>query len=331
MQTKKIIINPSSPKQVLLNNQLIKGIDQCELFKLINNYNELEDYHIIITKSHKVEISLRSKTNNNDSLLTELVDINNDIELKKISNYANIDSTTAKIDNKILRKILSGLVNYSKSIRAIDKYKEDYEIEKSVLYVLLLPTKIENEYIVKIGYSKDLVKRKSELCKMFGVDDMELIFSIPIKNEGYESHIHNHLKKNYSHFYIETEKAVIKQTENDNKTNKDEKTEKSKFCVETYKFDIILIITIMDILRKELLSTENYAKELENQGKELDNQGKELDNKRIFKQEEEQTKRLQIQEEEQTKREQIALEKERVLLEQLKIKLQLAQLEENKK
>lgn len=305
---KKIVINPSSPKQILLNDQLIKAVDQCELFKIISNYKESEDYYITITKSHKVEISLLSKSDGIHSL--ELVDINNDIELKKISNYTNTTkANTTKVNNKILRKILSSLVNYSKNIKAIIKYKEDYEIEKSVLYVWLLPTDIENEYIVKIGYSKDLIKRKSELCKMFGVVDLLLLFCIEIKNEGYESYIHNHIKKNYPHLYIETEKAFVKKTiidksdENDDNT---EKTEKSKFCVETYKFDIILIITIMDILRKEILSTENYGKELDIHNNEikLEIEKEQVRHKEIeLKIEQEQTKRKQ--EEEQTKRMQI--------------------------
>lgn len=280
---RKIIINAKVPKQILLNDQLIHSVDQCELFNIISTYKESESYYITINKAHKIEII------SGDQLSKEKnVDLNNENDLKKISNYAN----TEKISNKILQKILSGLVNNGKNTKAINKYKQDYEIEKSVLYVWLLPTDIESTYIVKIGYSKNLIKRKSELCKMFGVKDLLLLFCIEIKNEGYESHIHNHLKEHYKHLYIETEKMT---------EEKNEKNEKSKFCVETYKFDIILIITIMDILRSELIKTENYGKELDLRNNEI---------------------KLEI-EKEQTKREEIKLK-------QLEIKLQLAQLEKTK-
>ena len=138
-----------------------------------------------------------------------------------------------------------------------------------------------------------LIKRKSDLCKTFGIDDMQLIFCIPIKNEAYELHIHTYLKEHYNHLYMATQK-----------------NEKSTFCVETYKFDIILIISIMDIFRESMIKNEIHLEEVKLQI------------------EEEQTKRLFKTEEEQTKRAQIELEKEKVILEQLKVKFQIMQFEQ---
>ena len=167
-----------------------------------------------------------------------------------------------------------------------------------------MPTKVDGILIVKIGYSKDLIKRKSDLCKTFGIDDMQLIFCIPIKNEAYELHIHTYLKEHYNHLYMATQK-----------------NEKSTFCVETYKFDIILIIAIMDIFRESMIKNEIHLEEVKLQIEEEQT-------KRLLKTEEEQTKRLFKTEEEQTKRAQIELEKEKVILEQLKVKFQIMQFEQ---
>lgn len=182
--------NKMQPKNQLSNSKLINKTSTCKLFKLINKFSDSDLYTINISKSYKIEI----KEIINGTFI--------DIDYKIISN----NNKTNNIDNKILLKILRGLYLYTKSIKPIDKYKQDYEIEKSVLYIWLLPTKVNDIYIVKIGYSKDLTKRKSDLCKTFGIDDMQLIFCISIKNEAYEKHIHNYLKEHYIHLYIATEK-----------------------------------------------------------------------------------------------------------------------------
>ena len=112
-----------------------------------------------------------------------------------------------------------------KRIDPLQYYKFNNLVEKSVIYVFLMPSKINDNLIIKIGYSKNVFIREEQIKDMFGISNIKLIFCYPIKSEPYEEAIHKYIKTMYNFLYIPIEKEI--------KTKKDEKL---LYCVETYYF-----------------------------------------------------------------------------------------------
>ena len=54
----------------------------------------------------------------------------------------------------------------------------DNEIGNPILYVFLMPfVSTDNYYIIKVGYTKDIIQRHNDLKKEFNVDEIYLIYA----------------------------------------------------------------------------------------------------------------------------------------------------------
>ena len=124
-------------------------------------------------------------------------------------------------------------------------YKNDDQIENTILYVFLLPiVSKNNEFIIKIGYAKDLLERQKQLKKEFNIDEIYLIYAHQIKNEAIELELHTRLKK-YNNI----------KSYNINKYTK--KNEKEKVCVETYIFSYTTLYTVIQEIHKMEMNYES--------------------------------------------------------------------------
>ena len=71
------------------------------------------------------------------------------------------------------------------------------EIANPVIYIFLLPfVSKDNLFIIKLGYTTDLIKRYNQLKKEFDVDEIKLIYSYVLDGEHTELNIHKNLEKN---------------------------------------------------------------------------------------------------------------------------------------
>ncbi len=205
--------------------------------------------------------------------------------------------------------LIKSLINRMNKINPIEYSKLTNQIEKSIVYVYLLPLIHENKYCIKFGYTKDEEMRYNTLLASFGISKMILLFAYKIKCEAYEEAAHTFIKSKYPDLHFLTEKKGRAKTNLEDPEN----IEYNKFCKETYVFDIKIFQVIMDIIKEQSLPSIN-------EGKLLDLKIAQEKTKQIQIQEEEKTKQMQIQEktkQEQEKTKQIELE-----LKILQLKLQ---------
>ncbi len=151
------------------------------------------------------------------------------------------------------------------------------QVGNTVLYIFLLPfVSKDKEYIVKVGYTKDIIQRHSDLKKEFGVDDIYLMYVYQISGEHIELNLHDELKKLISTRVYYMEKAI-------------KKFEKYVISEETYILDLQLLKNILYIIyntytKMDKISIMKMENELVVNKKELvikENEGKELDNEKI--------------------------------------------------
>ena len=139
--------------------------------------------------------------------------------------------------HKIISKIIASFVK---------KYHFDFDVKfaclneqnaNPVLYVFLLPfVSNDNFYLIKIGYTKNLIVRYDELKKEFNVDYIYLIYAFQIDGEHIELDVHKELKKLFSTNIYRMKK------------NKNEKVENKSISEETYKFNWSVFSNIIHII-----------------------------------------------------------------------------------
>ena len=261
--------------------------------KVVENSKD-KNYDVILNNNinkFKIEIKFNDFILNEDVLINLSYNKNND----KIIIDNLLSSLIFKYDN-----------NFHKYINI--KY------DNSVLYIFLLPLLTSNnEYIIKIGYTDNLHKRKKELLREFNIDNIYLIYCCDIKNEYRERKIHKIIKKYTKYYYPviknkkynKKNKIIIKNenknnnNDNDNDKNNDiykiiinelsnlyndENNEKikniNKISInsdETYIFSYNILNFVLNILYQMNRLDDNYLIELNIENKKLDNNSKKLD------------------------------------------------------
>ncbi len=308
-------------KKFLSNNEFDKN-ESIELFNQIEKLSFEPKYNIIIDDLYNITIK---QTKYSDQ--TEKSDPINIFNLTNLEYLDNLD-------------ILASFVAYMRTIDPTTIYKFDHQIEQSVIYVILLPTKVNDKLIIKFGYSKDLKKRLDEICNAFDISDVKLLLAISIKCEAYESAIHNFIKTKYNDLSIDTEKKTkAKKTkiiesstsvdDNDQQLNniiKDYITNselnsglvekgkklKSELCVETYYFDLIIILIILKITQYNNLYYYNTSKLLDIKLEQIKLEQQKLNLEQ---------QKLNLEQQKQISNNEIEIEK--IKLEQLKVQLEL--------
>ena len=123
--------------------------------KIVENSKD-KIYDVIFNNNinkFKIEIKFNDVIINEDELINLSYNKNND----KIIIDNLLSSLIFKYDNKFHNYI-------------------NIKYDNSILYIFLLPIlTLNNEYIIKIGYTNDLNKRKKELLNEFNIDNIYLI------------------------------------------------------------------------------------------------------------------------------------------------------------
>ena len=236
-EKKKVVLQ--TPKTCVKSVNYIKHIkshlDKKKLFNISFNKSDI----IIKDKENKV--------------------INDDVIKEYISNKKQTE----------ISKVIASFINkyhYNFSV----KYScLEYEIGNPILYVFLLPfVSIDNYYIIKVGYTKDVMKRYEQLKKEFNVKDIYLMYIIQISGEHIELNVHKDIKKTF-------ESSIYSMSKN-------KKNDKNITSEETYKFSWLLFKNILNIIYRTYIEMNNVRiLELENESKRLDNELK--DKEIIFK------------------------------------------------
>ena len=152
-------------------------VESENYIKHIKNY--LGKKNLFSISFSKSDITIKNKKN-------EI--IHNDVIKEYISNKKHVE----------ISKIISSFIikyHYNFSV----KYARlEHEIGNPILYVFLLPfVSIDNYYIIKVGYSKDIIKRYEQLKKEFNVKDIYLMYIIQISGEHIELNVHKDIKKTF--------------------------------------------------------------------------------------------------------------------------------------
>lgn len=218
----------------------------------------------------------------------------------------------SNIDPNDELNLIKSLINRINKIKPIEYSKLTNQIEKSIVYVYLLPLIHKNKYCIKFGYTKDEETRYNTLLASFGISKMILLFAYEIKCEAYEEAAHTFIKSKYPELHFLTEKKGSTKSD----ASDPENIEYNKFCKETYVFDIQIFQVIMDIIRTQSLASIN-------EGKLLDLKLEQEKTKQIQIQEDGKLKQIQIQEEEKTKQMQIH---ENSKIKQLELELEILRL-----
>ena len=184
--------------------------------------------------------------------------------------YENQELTERDLINKESLILASFINEYytnfsSKYTRLIN------EIAKPILYVFLLPIVSDKDiYIIKVGYTIDLIKRYSELKKEFGIEELKLIYCHLIDGEHTELNIHKNLEKTFN-------SSVYRMI-------KKKKIENSSISEETYTFSWLLFRNIYNIIYRDYIMEEKIiliTKETELKKIELELKKTELELKKL--------------------------------------------------
>lgn len=199
---------------------------------------------------------------------------NEDIEIYDKSGeiISNIDSFIPNVDHEDISKLIAPFVqNYH--INFSSKYAcLEGDIGNPILYVFLMPfVSASNYYIIKVGYTKNLIQRYGELKKDFGVDEIYLIYAKQISGEHIELNIHKNLKNNFSSNIYRMKKM-----------KKSKKNEKEPLSEETYQYTWALFQNVLNIIYRTYIMNNKITllnKEIES--KMVDVRIKELENEKI--------------------------------------------------
>ena len=139
------------------------------------------------------------------------------------------------------------------------------EIAKPILYVFLLPfVSQENKYIIKIGYTTNIIKRHKELKTEFDVNEIKLLYCYLIDGEHTELNVHKNLKNTFNINIFNMKK--------------NKKIENNSISEETYIYSWTLFKNIHNIIYRDyimnnsiiLLTKENENLELKKINNELE-------------------------------------------------------------
>ena len=163
---KKVVLQ--TPKTCVSSENYIKHIkshlDKKKLFNISFNKSDI----IIKDKKDKV--------------------INDDIIKEYISNKKHIE----------ISKIIASFINKYYCNFNVKYSCLEHEIDNPILYVFLLPfVSIDNYYIIKVGYTKDVMERYKQLKKEFNVEEIYLMYIIQISGEHIELNVHKDIKKTF--------------------------------------------------------------------------------------------------------------------------------------
>jgi hypothetical protein len=133
-----------------------------------------------------------------------------DIIINNKDKIINDDTITNYVSNKkhieISKVIASFIMKYHNNFSVKYACLEN-EIGNPILYVFLLPfVSIDNYYIIKVGYTKDIIKRYEQLKKEFNVKDIYLMYVIKITGEHIELNVHKNIKKTFESSIYSMEK-----------------------------------------------------------------------------------------------------------------------------
>jgi hypothetical protein len=225
------------------------------------------------------------KTHLNKKNLFDISFKKSDIIINNKDKIINDMTITNYISNKkhieISKVIVSFIIKYHNNFSVKYACLEN-EIGNPILYVFLLPfVSIDNYYIIKVGYTKNIIKRYEQLKKEFNVEDIYLIYVIQITGEHIELNVHKNIKKTF-------ESSIY--------SMKKKKSEKNIISEETYKFSWILFKNILNIIYRTYIEMNNIRLlELENEAKKLENEGENIKLQPILKDKENEAKKLDIE------------------------------------
>jgi len=146
--------------------------------------------------------------------------------IKKINtniyNISIIDNEITFLDKENKKLLIEPKIENSKFIASvITKYQNNFsvkfaclqeEICNPIIYIFLLPfVTINNYYIIKVGYTKDIITRYINLKKEFGVNEIYLMYAYQINGEHIELNLHDELKNYFQQMYIKCLKKLINQ------------------------------------------------------------------------------------------------------------------------
>ena len=133
------------------------------------------------------------------------------------------------------------------------------------MYVFLLPfVSQENKYIIKIGYTTNIIKRHKELKTEFDVNEIKLLYCYLIDGEHTELNVHKNLKNTFNINIFNMKK--------------NKKIENNSISEETYIYSWTLFKNIHNIIYRDyimnnsiiLLTKENENLELKKINNELE-------------------------------------------------------------
>ena len=180
----------------------------------------------------------------------KIYDNNNILSNENIKLYKNNDKNIAKIIASFIKKY-----HYEFDVKFACLIKE---VGNPVLYIFLLPVvSTDGYYLIKVGFTKNINNRYSELKNEFNFDKIYLLYIFQINGEHIEINLHNELKKLFSTNIYRMRKKNV---------------ENSSISEETYIYSFTLLDNIIKILYRTYIMTDKLAilnKEL--QIKELDN------------------------------------------------------------
>ena len=214
------------------------------------------------TKSKTKELNKPKSIKNSKKILSSVINYN---KLKLYQIKFEEENIKLYVDNKIIDDnelknkesiILSSFIFKYHDNLNFEYVKLENEIANPIIYIFLLPfVSKDNLFILKLGYTTDLIKRYNQLKKEFDVDEIKLIYSYVVDGEHTELNIHKNLEKNFT-------SNVYKMIKN----KKNEKNEKITISEETYKFTWTLLQNIYKIIYKEYIMKNKLTlmtKELE--------------------------------------------------------------------
>ena len=132
---------------------------------------------------------------------------NNDIIFldtgKNIISINDINYYSSNTNHKYISKIIASFI-----MKYHYKFNVKYaclknEIGNPIIYVFLLPyVSQDNYYIIKVGYTKNIIQRYTELKKEFNVEEIYLMYAYKINGEHIEMNVHQNLKSYFQQIFI---------------------------------------------------------------------------------------------------------------------------------
>src|SRR3990167_5400275 len=130
------------------------------------------------------------------------------------------------------------------------------EIAKPILYVFLLPfVSQENKYIIKIGYTTNIIKRHKELKTEFDVNEIKLLYCYLIDGEHTELNVHKNLKNTFNINIFNMKKNKKLELK---KINNELELKKSDNDIELKKMELKKSDNDIELKKIELKKSDNY-------------------------------------------------------------------------